>query len=315
MLYSARTLADFKDLLKRYESKREAQKQVPTTSGISGGAIPRRSSTVATANSSTGARAQIDMSTIRCYNCFEFGHYNRACPKERRPKDSCFICHQMGHTRHSCPQKPIMNSMMQTAATAQPTLQMAQHNQVATAAAVVAQQPINTVAHLTEATSVTAAAASSDGSWDECSAEANRLATALQIKYRDMVSVAFRVRNKCIKVSNCDSLFDSGSPTCFVKQSLVPFIIESEPFKSKYSGMGSNKLNIYGTIECYLEYKDELFKHFFYIIPDSEAIVPLLIGRDLMGKMRIQLCQLNEKISYSNENLKLLHNKNKAPCC
>lgn len=49
------------------------------------------------------------------------------------------------------------------------------------------------------------------------------LCLASQIKCRDMVSVAFCVRNKCIELKPCLSLFDSGSPTCFVKQSLVPF--------------------------------------------------------------------------------------------
>lgn len=61
--------------------------------------------TAAKTNSSADANGRVDMSKIRCFNCFEYGHYNRACLKPRRPKDSCFVCHQMGHTRHSCPQK------------------------------------------------------------------------------------------------------------------------------------------------------------------------------------------------------------------
>lgn len=48
---------------------------------------------------------QVDLSEVRCYNCFEYGHYNSSCLKPRRPKNSCFMCHQVGHTRHSCPQK------------------------------------------------------------------------------------------------------------------------------------------------------------------------------------------------------------------
>lgn len=48
---------------------------------------------------------EVNMQEVQCFNCFEFGHYNRWCTKPRRPKDACFICWELGHDRRSCPQK------------------------------------------------------------------------------------------------------------------------------------------------------------------------------------------------------------------
>lgn len=46
-------------------------------------------------------------------------------------------------------------------------------------------------------------------------------------------------------------------------------------------------------------------------MPDSEAIVPLVIGRDLMEKMLIGLFQIKNKVSYSKDNLLKLSEDNK----
>lgn len=134
---------------------------------------------------------------------------------------------------------------------------------------------------------------------------------ALKVEYKDMVSVAFHVRNKCIKLKQCLSLFDSGSPTCFVKQSLVPFIITSKTFASRYNGIGNNKLSTYGTIFCDIEYRGKIYGQYFYILPDTEAIVPLLIGRDLMEKMNIHLCQIENIKSYAKNEMLHLNKSNK----
>lgn len=165
-------------------------------------------------------------------------------------------------------------------------------------------QPLMTVAAAAEANVSNTEAIKTE--YDDDFAEARRL--ALRIKYKDLVSVAFCVRNKCIKVNQCLSLFDSGSPTCFVKQSMVPFIITSETFESKFSGLGKNKLSTFGTILCKIDFNGETYDHFFYILPDSEAIVPLLIGRDLMRKMGIDLYQIKhakKKMFSKNELLNL----------
>lgn len=53
-------------------------------------------------------------------------------------------------------------------------------------------------------------------------------------------------------------------------------------------------------------------------MPDEDAIVPMLIGRDLMNAMNIKLCQIHEgktrnknKITYSRSDLFSLENQDK----
>lgn len=149
LLLSARSLKDFKEVLKRYENQTEEDNR----EAIRNGAIQKRGSTAAMTNSSTGAKNAIDMSTIRCFNCGEFGHFNSKCTRERRPKDSCFICHQIGHMRQNCPQRRTINPMGQAAApVVPPAAHLLQNQQVLTAAAAaVHQQPLSSIANVTEA--------------------------------------------------------------------------------------------------------------------------------------------------------------------
>lgn len=150
--------------------------------------------------------------------------------------------------------------------------------------------------------------------WDEDqTAEVRRLANAIQ--YNNKVSVAFKSRNKCTRIKQ-SALFDSGSPACFVKRSLVPFNGSTNLTEIGCKGMGGKRLSTYGSIECEVEFKGKHYKHFFFILPDEEAVVPILIGRDLMHAMNICLCQIEEnnctgekKISYSRNLLLNLRNK------
>ncbi|XP_031632439.1 uncharacterized protein LOC116346498 [Contarinia nasturtii] len=114
ILYGARTLADLKLLTERYEKLRRVTVQ-PKTSAIPA-AMTKPKSNVPDASANTRAFAsasanatksvgEIDLSGIRCYNCFNYGHYQSKCTAPKRPPNSCFICHEGGHTRHECPKK------------------------------------------------------------------------------------------------------------------------------------------------------------------------------------------------------------------
>lgn len=83
VLLSTRSLKKFKDLLKRYEKKRDEQKQAEASE-----AIQNRSITAAKKN---------NPNVKRCFNCFKYGHISPACREERHPKDGCFNCRQPGH--------------------------------------------------------------------------------------------------------------------------------------------------------------------------------------------------------------------------
>ncbi|XP_061515270.1 uncharacterized protein LOC133393627 [Anopheles gambiae] len=41
--------------------------------------------------------------TVRCFNCSQFGHHQSACTRQRRPPGACFRCFQLGHNYKSCP--------------------------------------------------------------------------------------------------------------------------------------------------------------------------------------------------------------------
>ncbi|XP_068158254.1 uncharacterized protein [Drosophila tropicalis] len=99
MLYSARTMAELKPLLERYERLRmqaaasrqsNSVKAQPTTTAVAPG------------NKSSGTVT----SETRCFNCSGWGHYKSQCPKPMRPPNSCFKCGIVGHS-YKNPMPPI----------------------------------------------------------------------------------------------------------------------------------------------------------------------------------------------------------------
>ncbi|XP_068143490.1 uncharacterized protein [Drosophila tropicalis] len=107
MLYSARTMAELKPLLERYERLRmqaaasrqsNSVKAQPTTTAVAPG------------NKSSGTVT----SETRCFNCSGWGHYKSQCPK---PPNSCFKCGIVGHSYKNCPSR-IGNATNITAAAA-----------------------------------------------------------------------------------------------------------------------------------------------------------------------------------------------------
>lgn len=125
---------------------------------------------------------------------------------------------------------------------------------------------------------------------DEQPTEDEQLALVEQLAARQLVSVAFMVRNECTVNTNIASMFDSGSSISVIRRSLVPFGCGAKK-PSFYRGMGHFKLHTYGTVDCALRFRDRTVFHKLVIIPDGEALVPLLIGRDLMPKLNVHLCR------------------------
>lgn len=107
MLYAAKTVAELKELLKRYEKLFRVQTPavqwpvVQPPAAQSKGAIPRygtnaKQSINRTGSPSTSASG-VDTSEVRCYNCFKYGHFQSACQSPKRLPNSCFICGELGH--------------------------------------------------------------------------------------------------------------------------------------------------------------------------------------------------------------------------
>ncbi|XP_068144301.1 uncharacterized protein [Drosophila tropicalis] len=110
MLYSARTVAELKPLLERYERLR-----MPAAASRQGNSVKARPTTtpVAPGSKSSGTAT----SETRCFNCSGWGHYKSQCPKSIRPPSSCFKCGIVGHVYKDCPSR-IGNATNITAAAA-----------------------------------------------------------------------------------------------------------------------------------------------------------------------------------------------------
>lgn len=126
---------------------------------------------------------------------------------------------------------------------------------------------------------------------------------------KNIVSVAFFKRSKCSDLISIRALFDSGSPTSIIKRSLVPFEVKGEPVPTNLRGMGNRNLSTYGYVKCKIVYENRTYFHYFLVLPDEEAIIPFLIGRDLLRKMNIHLCQLKDNSYSINDLLNLNTNK------
>lgn len=47
----------------------------------------------------------VDLSTIRCNNCLEMGHFKSSCLAPRRPTGTCYMCSEVGHRFLECPKR------------------------------------------------------------------------------------------------------------------------------------------------------------------------------------------------------------------
>lgn len=131
------------------------------------------------------------------------------------------------------------------------------------------------------------------------------------LSHLNLVSVAFYEQDKCTELISRIALFDSGSPVSTVKRSYVPFLVNSDRKLSGFRGMGNKTLSMYGFVKCQFVFREHIVTHNFLVLPDEEAAVDLLVGRDLLKKMNIKLCQIKE-IKYSFQDLLKL-NKAQIP--
>ncbi|XP_041771724.1 uncharacterized protein LOC121593455 [Anopheles merus] len=94
--YSAKSVEELQQMLKKYEMIRPQKNSVQRVNIASSSTSPRNVSVVKNKNA---------IEEIRCYNCSKIGHYQSSCPSPRRPAGSCFLCHQMGHSYQNCPNR------------------------------------------------------------------------------------------------------------------------------------------------------------------------------------------------------------------
>lgn len=119
-----------------------------------------------------------------------------------------------------------------------------------------------------------------------------------------MVSVAFMTnKNKCTKFIDCCSLLDTGSPISFIRKSVLPeeINVQESLTYSRFKGLGNIKLFTYGTINCYINIKDNLNLVSLMVIPDEVTPIPLLIGRDLLEIFNIKLNMNCNKVNITSE--------------
>lgn len=103
------------------------------------------------------------------------------------------------------------------------------------------------------------------------------------------VSVAILSNNHVSSpFSNVYSLFDTGSPRSFISEQVVPRI-ECHPKLSEYRGLGNGRLTTLGQVECLIRFRRSFVQHSFIIIPSNQTAWPMIIGRDLLEKLKVNL--------------------------
>ena len=91
------------------------------------------------------------------------------------------------------------------------------------------------------------------------------------------------------------SLLDTGSPITCIRESNVPQKIEKLKKPTAFRGLGGKTINMIGPVEAEVKLGNKKILHCFFVLPDNETKVPLLIGRDILLKLNIFLCQKSYK--------------------
>lgn len=228
VFYNARTIAEMKHLLPRYEQRRRSAE---TTAAVKQKQNAKQSGDNAVATKSTEQFK-------RCFNCAGFGHLSTQCPKPKKQQGACFECKEYGHTYTDCPKR----------------------------------------------TKTTAAMV------DESQSVVENLADTLAAT--ELVSVAFLLgANKHTRFLNLTAIFDTGSPTSFVRRSSLPDSVRcsDELYDSHLRGLGSLKLYTYGKLQCVLNIRNRVRNICLLILPDEVLPTPLLLGRDCLNYFGIHL--------------------------
>lgn len=273
LLLNATTIAELKVAVKRYERKRRATAPVATTTVSSKAAAPPTNAVLS---------AALRRAATVASNAASAGAI--ATPSDMTTV-RCYNCMKMGHYQGQCtePKRPA-NSCFHC-------------NEVGHTRNNCPKRKVNN-----------AVAAIDDNNLDD-DPEVQRLAALLCETH--MVSVAFIKPNKCIVSLKCSALFDTGSPVSFIRRSLVPVEVNGAKRVTSFKGMGNKRISTYGNVTCAIGFREHALRHEFIILPDEESPVPMLVGRDLLRKMRIHLCQL-ANYQYSKNSLIEINKSNKG---
>lgn len=233
-------------------------------------AAPTTTAAASSVNAATSARRpsgnRAEASTAdqpQCYNCSQRGHIKPDCPYTLRNKDDCFRCWKPGHTRETCSNQR-MKLVLKTDA--------------AKAAAAAKTQ---------------AAPAQDDDDAD----------LAQQFDAINMVSVAQTEEgNRGTNFTRLLSLFDTGSPSSFIKRKFVTKTMPNSKLPTNLRGLGGHRLEIYGRINCRVQFNEQIFSLNIAVVPDDAMIFPLILGRDFLDAFGIKLTK-RRKLSYPKDKL------------
>lgn len=98
------------------------------------------------------------------------------------------------------------------------------------------------------------------------------------------------------------SLFDTGSPTSFIKRNFVTKEMPKSKLPTNLKGLGGHRLEIYGRINCRVQFNKKICSMNIAVVPDDAMLFPLILGRDFLHAFNIRLTEC-KKLSYSRENL------------
>lgn len=85
-----------------------------------------------------------------------------------------------------------------------------------------------------------------------------------------------------------DTLFDTGSPISFVKQSqLPPASIQPSTSLQDYSGINNSKLQTLGLATARVSFDNIVHKIEIFVVPDNTMNVSALLGRDVLNKFNL----------------------------
>lgn len=277
MLYGATSMRQLKDLLIRYERLRQQrsaatqQNRRPLTMQSSANfQVPNRASAQVNNASASAVPNQLNTqpsappavdTSVRCFNCSQFGHYQSACPKPKRPDGSCFKCGELTHVYRNCPHRVNAANAAQSNANNRSNVNRG-------------------VANINQ----------SDEELD------SMRSVSVALGYSDL---------KCAKFKSVFSLFDSGSPRCFTRRSLLPAFKGQSLSKTGYK-LGNIELMSYGKVPVFVKLSNKIVKHETFVVPDELLFTPLIFGRDFFRKAGIKLVCMKQ--SYCNKTLLNLNN-------
>lgn len=104
------------------------------------------------------------------------------------------------------------------------------------------------------------------------------------------------------------SLFDTGSPSSFIKRKFVTKAMPMTKLPTNLRGLGGHRLHIYGRIVCRVQFNEQIFSLTIAVVPDDAMICPLILGRDFLNAFSIKLTK-QKKLSYARDELMIIKEK------